>query len=147
MGAVIPLGIGVENYWTRLKNGGTGVAPIRRFDASELPARIAAEVKDFEPTEYLPKKLVLRNEEPEKASRPFDLNRDGFVMGEGGGALVLETLESALRRGADIKAELLGYANSNDAFHVTSPEPEGRGAILCMKQSGFTKEDVEINAE
>ncbi|ANS76556.1 beta-ketoacyl-[acyl-carrier-protein] synthase II [Paenibacillus yonginensis] len=274
MGAVTPLGIGVQEYWNRLKNGETGVAPITRFDASGLPAQIAAEVKDFEPADYMPRKLVgqtdifmqfalaaaaealedakpdaapermgvvlgtalggiatttaaqeqvtksgsfrvsphlvpkmlgniaagyigitygfkgpsltlstacsssadavgmasmllrsgqadavlavgaesilcqlmdaglstaralsTRNEAPEKASRPFDLNRDGFVMGEGGGALVLETLESALRRGADIKAELLGYANSNDAYHVTSPEPEGRGAILCMQNA------------
>ncbi|GGA33779.1 beta-ketoacyl-ACP synthase II [Paenibacillus physcomitrellae] len=284
MGAVTPLGIGVQEYWNRLKNGETGVAPISRFDASGLPAQIAAEVKDFEPADYMPKKLagqtdifmqfalaaaaealedskpdaaperigvvlgtalggistttgaqaqitesgsfrvtphlvpkmlgniaaghigithgfkgpsltlstacssgadaigmgamLLRsgqadavlavgaesilcqlmdaglssaralsthNDEPKKASRPFDLNRDGFVMGEGGGALVLETLESALRRGADIKAELLGYANSNDAYHVTSPEPEGRGAILCM-QNALQQAGIEPSA-
>ncbi|WP_203232102.1 beta-ketoacyl-ACP synthase II [Paenibacillus pinistramenti] len=290
MGAVTPLGIGVDNYWNALKKGETGIGRLSRFDASGLPAKIAAEVKDFDPLAYLPKKLAgqtdifmqfaliaaeealkdsrpdaaperigvvlgtalggisttaaaqeqitstgsfrvspylvpkmlgnlaagyigithgfkgpsltlstacssgadaigmaamllrsgqadavlaagaesilcqlmdaglsaaralsTRSDEPQKASRPFDLNRDGFVMGEGGGALMLETLESALRRGADIKAELLGYANSSDAYHVTSPEPEGRGAVLCMenalRQAGIQPSDVDyINA-
>lgn len=79
--------------------------------------------------------LSTRNDDPLKASRPFDAARDGFVMGEGGGAVVLETLESAQRRGAEIKAELLGYANSTDAYHVTSPEPTGSGEILCMQKA------------
>lgn len=79
--------------------------------------------------------MSTRNEEPQRASRPFEKNRDGFVMGEGAGALILETLSSALARGAEIKAELLGYANCTDAYHVTSPDPDGSGEIWCMRQA------------
>lgn len=274
MGAVTPIGVGVQTYWTNLIHGTSGISRITRFDTEQLPVKIAAEVKDWAAGDILPKKLAAqtdifmqfalaaaaealedskpqakpqrigivlgtalggisttastqeqiaqsgsfrvsphtvpkmlgniaaahigilhgfqgpsltvstacssgadavgmaamllksgqadvviavgaesilsplmiaglssaralstRNEEPELASRPFDLNRNGFVMGEGGGAVVLETLESALRRGADIKAELLGYANTTDAYHVTSPEPEGSGEILCMQKA------------
>lgn len=81
------------------------------------------------------KALSARNDDPAKASRPFDLTRDGFVIGEGGGALVLEPLEQAKGRGAEIKAELLGYASYTDGYHVTSPDPSGRGEILCMRQA------------
>lgn len=72
---------------------------------------------------------------PATASRPFDVTRDGFVIGEGGGALVLETEEHALARGAKIYGEVLGCGNTDDAYHVTAPHPEGRGAIACMKQA------------
>ncbi|WP_276353248.1 beta-ketoacyl-ACP synthase II [Cohnella caldifontis] len=290
MGAVTPVGIGVPAYWDSLRKGVQGVAEITRFDPTGLPVRIAAEVKGFVPTDFLPKKLVsqtdvfmqfalaaaeeafadgklranpervavvlgtamagistaaetqdqmtrsgsyrvtphlvpkmlgniaaahigilhgfrgpsytlntacssgadavgfgslllrtgladaviavgaesilcglmdaglasaralsTRNGEPSKASRPFDRNRDGFVMGEGGGAVILEPLEAARARGADIKAELLGYANCADAYHVTSPEPEGRGEVLSMRQAldqaGLSPEDVDyVNA-
>jgi 3-oxoacyl-[acyl-carrier-protein] synthase II len=274
MGAITPIGIGVHEYWHNLLTGKSGVSTIRRFDASKLPVKIAAEVKDFSPTDFLPKKLAAqtdifmhfaliaaaealadskplvnperigvvvgtalggistvadteeqitrngsyrvsphfvpkmlgniaaaqigimhgfrgpsftlntacssgadaiglasmllkmgqadvvvavgaesilcslmdaglasaralstRNEDAAKASRPFDLHRDGFVMGEGGGAVVLERLDSARARNADIKAELLGYAACTDAYHVTSPAPDGRGEIICMKQA------------
>ena len=88
--------------------------------------------------------LSTRNHEPEKASRPFELNRDGFVMAEGSGILVLEEMEQALRRGAPIYAEIIGYGVSGDAYHITAPEPDGGGAILCMKNA---LEDVDyINA-
>jgi 3-oxoacyl-[acyl-carrier-protein] synthase II len=290
MGAITPIGIGVPSYWKNLLLGESGISTISRFDTNDLPVKIAAEVKGFFPTDYLPKKLVrqtdifmqfaliaaqealtesklkvvpervgivvgtslagistvtetqeeitrtgsyrisphfvpkmlgniaaahiainfnikgpsytvntacssgadaigmasmllktgqadavvavgaesilcslmdaglasaralsTQNDHPEKASRPFDLNRDGFVMGEGGGAVVLETLDFAMERQADIKAELLGYGNNTDAYHVTSPEPEGRGAISCMQkaldQAGLEPSEVDyINA-
>ena len=95
--------------------------------------------------------LSTRNEEPEKASRPFELDRDGFVIGEGAGILVIEELEQALERGAPIYAEIIGYGLSSDAFHVSAPDPEGKGAIHCMQMaldySGLKPEDLDyINA-
>src|SRR6202008_572586 len=73
------------------------------------------------------------NEDPAKASRPFDLRRDGFVLGEGAGMLLLEKLEHAKRRRAPIYAELTGYGSTGDAFRVTDSHPEGRGAIACIQ--------------
>lgn len=276
MGACTPIGIGVPQYWTNLIGGVCGIGPITRFDASDLPVRIAAEVRGFTPTDYMlksvarttdpfmqyayaaaeealsgsglpiaqapervgiamgtamdgistvahtqdryreggahrvsphfvpmvignvgaaqiaiahgirgpsftlntacsaggdaimtaamllragdadamlavggesilcpvviaglaqAKALSRRNDEPEKASRPFDLERDGFVIGEGGGALVIETEDHARARGAKILAELAGYANTNDGHHVTAPLPHGEGAADCMRQA------------
>jgi 3-oxoacyl-[acyl-carrier-protein] synthase II len=284
MGAITPVGIGVANYWRGLLQGISGVGPISRFDASDLPVKIAAEVKDFSARDFLPGKLVrdtdifmhfaliaaqealaesrpeaqperiglvvgtcfsgiatiadtqaqlssnpglrisphfvpkvlgniaaaqiaiahglrgpsltvntacasgadaigmgamllqldevdavvvvgaesilcpimvaglcqaralsTRNQDPGGASRPFDLDRDGFVIGEGGGALVLETVARASQRGAEIKAQLLGYASYTDGHHVTSPDPSGRGEILCMRQA-LAKAGLEPDA-
>jgi 3-oxoacyl-[acyl-carrier-protein] synthase II len=95
--------------------------------------------------------LSTRNDAPEKASRPFDKNRDGFVLGEGAGMLVLEELEHARKRGAVILAEITGYGSTADAFRTTDCHPEGRGAIACMAQairdSGLSLADIGyINA-
>lgn len=276
MGACTPIGIGVHTYWKNLIDGVCGIGKITRFDASNLPVRIAAEICDFDPTAYIPKPLVrtmdpfsqyayvaaeealldsglsieleadrigivmgtamdgistaahtqqrysesgprrvsprfvpmvignvaaaqiaiahgihgpsftlntacsaggdaimtaamlirsgeaeamlavggesilcpvvvaglaqakalsCRNDEPQTACRPFDMNRDGFVIGEGGGALLIETEEHALMRGAKIKAVLAGYANTNDGYHVTAPLPHGEGAAACMRRA------------
>lgn len=286
MGAVTPIGIGVENYWNNLVAGKCGVERITRFDTTDLPVKIAAEVKDFEAEQYMPKKLTremdvfmqygyaaameaieqagepaavpermgivvgtalggispigetqdgisrgehkkvsprfvpkiigneaaaqvaiakgyrgpsltvstacssggdaistacmllmsgqadavlamgtesalsplfirglvsahalsTNNEDPQGASRPFDRDRDGFVIGEGGGALIIETEENAKKRGAVILAELAGFSNCTDGYHVTSPHPEGIGAVFCMdkaiEHAGMSPEDI-----
>lgn len=290
MGAVTPIGVGVPAYWQALTAGKCGIGRITRFDASDLPVQIAAELKDFDPAAYMPKTLARtmdpfmqyafvaaeealgdsgldiaadpdrvgivmgtamdgvttvagtqqaydagkrvgprfvpmtigniaaaqisiahgitgpsmtlntacsaggdaimtaamllrtgeadavlavggesilcpivvaglsqahalsrRNDDPEQACRPFDADRDGFVIGEGGGALILETEEHARARGAHIYAELAGYANTSDAHHVTAPHPEGAGAAACMrralKRAGLQPSDIGyINA-
>lgn len=286
MGAVTPIGIGVEEYWSNLVAGKCGVDKITKFDVSELPVKIAAEVKDFDAEQFMPKKLTremdpymqygyaaameaieqageaaepermgivvgtalggiapmtetqdgvskgehkkvsprfvpkiigneaaaqvaiakgyrgpsltvstacssggdaistacmlllsgqadavlamgtesalaplfilgltsahalsTNNDNPQSASRPFDRDRDGFVIGEGGGALIIETEENAKRRGATILAELAGFANCTDGYHVTSPHPDGIGAIFCMEKAiehaGLTTGDVD----
>jgi len=292
LGAVTPLGIGVEDTWKNIKEGNSGVGKITKFDASNLPSQIAGEVKNFKPEEFMPAKLTsrvdtfiqyaiaatrmaledaglplsdlgdevgviigvgmggvgliehytrvldergyrrvtpffipmiipnmaagqvailfgakgpntavctacaagnhaigeafrliregkvkamicggtesiitplcvagfsvmkalsTRNDEPEKASRPFDAERDGFVIAEGCGILILEDLENAQKRGAKIYAELIGYGLNADAYHMTAPSPDGEGAARCMeialKDAGISAEDVDyINA-
>jgi len=293
VGVVSPLGIGVEQNWTALTQGKSGIARITRFDASELPSQIAGEVKDFNPEDFMDKKevkkmdlfiqyalaaadmamtdsglvvneenaervgvlvgaglgglpaieryheammeggykkvspffipmliinlapghisirygakgpnissvsacatgthsigdayhiikrgdadamiaggtestitplgiagfnvmkaLSTRNDDPTAASRPFDKGRDGFVMGEGAGIIVLEEYEAAKKRGAKIYAEVVGYGATGDAYHLTAPAPEGEGAARCMKMAlkgaGVNPEEVDyINA-
>ena len=97
------------------------------------------------------KAISTRNDEPEKASRPFDLKRDGFVVGEGAGILVLEELHHALDRGAEIYAELVGYGMSSDAYHISAPPPDGDGAYRVMRNAmmdgGFDSSCIDyINA-
>ncbi|NDY41933.1 beta-ketoacyl-ACP synthase II [Dissulfurirhabdus thermomarina] len=293
LGAVTPLGIGVEENWDNLVHGRSGIGPITKFDASELPCRIAGEVKNFDPAEWIPGKNVskmdpfshyamasaamaiadsgldldredpyrvgviigsgiggllslfenydlykerghkcispfliprvsinmaaanvaiiyglkgltlgvangcstganaianaydaiksgaldvaiagasesticamgigcfismkavsLRNDNPQKACRPFDKNRSGIVMSEGAAILALEDLEHAKNRNAPIYAELLGYGTSCDAYHITAPPADGRGAAQCMqnalRNAGIQVEEVDyINA-
>ncbi len=293
MGILSPVGIGLEENWDNIVAGRSGIGPVTRFDCSNYPSRIAGEVKDFRPEDYMPQKLVkrldpfvqlavaaasmamedadldltkqdplrcgvitgvglgglgtiefyrdvlvnrgprrvspffipmaipnmasgqisivfgakgpntvvctacaagthaigeafkaiqrgdadcmitggcesvitplafagfsalkalsTRNDEPERASRPFDKDRDGFVIGEGAGILILEELEHALQRGARIRAEVLGYGLTGDAYHMTAPPEDGEGAINCMKMAigdaGLTPEDIDyINA-
>ena len=289
IGMLTPLGVSLSESWERLKAGESGLGPITRFDASQLPSRIAGEVKGFDPSKYIEKKELKRtdpfvrlaiaaaemaiedskldldsmpkeemgvlvgsgiggletiernhtllmekgyrrispffipmavinmassmvsiryglqgpnssvvtacatganaigdafkivqrgdakvmiaggtesvltplafggfcvmralstfNEDPQRASRPFDKNRDGFVMSEGCSLLVLEELEHAKARGAQIYGEVIGYGMSGDACHITMPDPEGKGAFFCMsaalRDAGLTVDDVD----
>jgi 3-oxoacyl-[acyl-carrier-protein] synthase II len=92
--------------------------------------------------------LSTRNDKPALASRPFDVNRDGFIMSEGSGILVLESLNHALNRGAHIYGEVIGYGASSDAYHMVAPHPEGAGAYLAMKNAlrnaGIAAEEVDV---
>jgi 3-oxoacyl-[acyl-carrier-protein] synthase II len=93
------------------------------------------------------KALSTRNDDPATASRPYDANREGFVLGEGAGAIVMESLEHAQARGAKILAEVIGYAASSDAYHISAPHPEGLGAkavmVNAMKYAGIKATDVD----
>ncbi|HVU34766.1 MAG TPA: beta-ketoacyl-ACP synthase II [Opitutaceae bacterium] len=126
---------------------------IRRGDADVMIAGGSeAAVTPFAYASFCAMKAMsTRNDQPEKASRPFDKNRDGFVMGEGAGILVIEALEHAQRRGARIYCELAGYAATSDAYHITQPDPDGKGLSLAMTRAlasaGMTPGEIDyINA-
>ena len=133
----------IANAYDRLQTGEVDVVVAGGCEAGIHPLPLAA----FAAMHALSK----RNDEPARASRPYDVNRDGFVMGEGGAALVLETEEHAIARGAKIYAELIGGAVTSDAHHITAPDPEGTGAaravIAALKHSNVDLTDVvHINA-
>lgn len=133
----------IGEAWRTLKMGDADVVFAGGSEATIVPLGISGFCAM--------KALSTRNEDPQHASRPFDAGRDGFVMGEGGGVLVLEDLEHARRRGARIYCEIVGYGNTADAHHLTAPSPQGEGAARCMRQAlrsgGLNPEDVSyINA-
>lgn len=152
-------GLRGPNYCTVSACASSNTAIINAFDTIRLGKAIcmiaggseapitASSVGGFNAS----KALSQNNEHPEKASRPFDCNRDGFVIGEGAGALVLEELEHALQRGATIHAEIIGGGMAADAYHLTGTAPDGIGAVLGMqralKDAGISAENVDyINA-
>jgi 3-oxoacyl-[acyl-carrier-protein] synthase II len=133
----------IANAFNRIRTGEVDVVVAGGSEAAIHPLPIAS----FAAMQALSK----RNDDPQRASRPYDIDRDGFVMGEGGGALVLESEEHALARGARIYAELVGASVTSDAYHITAPDPEGSAAARAMvgaiEQSGSRIEDVvHINA-
>ena len=133
----------IANAFQRIRLGEADIVVAGGAEAAIHPLPIAA----FAAMQALSK----RNDAPEKASRPYDTDRDGFVMGEGAGALVLEEYESAKARGAKIYCEIVGAAVTSDAYHITAPDPEGSGAaravLGALEQAGAKPEDVEhVNA-
>lgn len=133
----------IANAFHRIQTGEADVVVCGGAEAAIHPLPISA----FAAMHALSK----RNEDPTRASRPYDTDRDGFVMGEGAGALVLETLESAQARGAKIYCEIVGGSVTSDAYHITAPDPEGSGAaravLAALSQAGASVTDVEhVNA-
>ncbi|WP_096199011.1 beta-ketoacyl-ACP synthase II [Bacillus sp. FJAT-45350] len=121
---------------------------IQRGDADVMITGGAeAPITDMAVAGFCSAKAVSTSEDPNNASRPFDLNRDGFVMGEGAGILILESLDHAVSRGARIYAEIVGYGATGDAYHVTAPAPEGEGGVRAMKQAiedaGLAPEEID----
>lgn len=109
---------------------------IQRGDADMMITGGAeAPITDMAVAGFCSAKAITTNEDPKTASRPFDANRDGFVMGEGAGVLILESLDSALKRGAKIYAEIVGYGATGDAYHVTAPAPNGEGGARAMREA------------
>jgi len=117
----------IGEAWRNIKFGDSDVMICGGAEASIRPCGLAGFANM--------KALSMRNDDPERASRPWDKDRDGFVMGEGAGVVVIEELEHAKKRGATIYAELVGYGTTADAYHLTSPHPEGLGAAKCMEMA------------
>ena len=133
----------IGEAWEMIRRGVADVAVCGGTEAGVIPIAVAGFAAM--------RAISARNDEPERASRPFDRDRDGFVVGEGAGILVLETLEHALDRGATIYAEVLGYGSTDDAFHITAPDENGAGAAACMRaameSAGLAPEQIDyINA-
>ncbi|CEK14694.1 3-oxoacyl-(acyl-carrier-protein) synthase II [Chthonomonas calidirosea] len=133
----------IGDAYELIKRGGADVVIAGGAEAAITPLGIAGFCAA--------RTMSTRNEEPTRASRPFDAQRDGFVMGEGAGIVILEALDSALARSAKIYAEVVGYGMSGDAHHVTAPPDDGNGAIRCMRaalnEAGVKPEEVDyINA-
>lgn len=210
IGAVTPLGNNTTETWENLKAGKNGIGPITHFDTEKFKTKLGAEVRNFDPKEYLEVNEILRtdrsvqfavtacasgsnaigeamrmirhgyadavitggtesaicpsavagfvnmlalsvSENPDEASLPFDRRRNGFVIGEGSVALILEEYEHAVNRGAKIYGEVCGYGSSCDTYHITAPHPEAHGGaqamMEAMKEAGYTPQDtVYINA-
>ncbi len=133
----------IGDAWTMIRRGDADAIIAGGVEATITPLAVSG----FNAM----KALSVRNQEPEKASRPFDKDRDGFVMGEGCGLIILEEMTHALDRGAKIYAEIIGYGLNGDAHHITAPAPDGEGAARCMtlalKSAGISPEEVDyINA-
>ncbi len=133
----------IGEAWRTIKMGDAQVMLAGGSEAAVIPIGIAGFCSM--------RAMSTRNDDPKTASRPFDKDRDGFVMGEGAGVIVLEELEHAKKRGAQIYCEIAGYGNTADAYHLTSPPPGGEGAVRCMKMAlktgGLNIEDIQyINA-
>ncbi|MBI4311713.1 MAG: beta-ketoacyl-ACP synthase II [Chloroflexi bacterium] len=133
----------IGTAWNMLRNGDADIALAGGTEAPICPIAVAG----FNSCQALSR----RNDDPKSASRPFDAQRDGFVMGEGSGVLVLETEESVRRRGVPVIAELIGYGASSDAYHVTQPAPGGEGGAramrLALRAAGIQPNEIEyINA-
>jgi 3-oxoacyl-[acyl-carrier-protein] synthase II len=133
----------IGEAWRMIRDGDADVFAAGGSEATVVPLGIGGFAAM--------KALSTRNDDPTRASRPFDKDRDGFVMGEGAGVVVLEELQHALKRGAQIYGEIAGYGLTADAYHMSAPHPEGLGATRCMKmaldKAGLNIQDVDyVNA-
>src|SRR5947207_1389928 len=127
MAAVSPFGLTADALWDGLLSGRSAVRPIARFVAGGLPVTTGGEVP-LEAADHA-------GDPPAAACKPFDRMRRGFALAEGGAALVLESLDAATARGAEVLGEVIGFGASQDAFDLNRPPPDGAGAKLCMRRA------------